>query len=137
MGIICAVLIPVAGLVTAAFLYMRKNQTRGTSVKSWRYSERGSAIDNDSTLLKQATPLKTYDRAVSPVSDASTTQSSFKKPYTYDKVYHTHEPLPNRPDVEFEDKDWDLKEPNSPTDSEKSMAESIRKAGSPTKESDV
>lgn len=137
MGIICAVLIPIIGCVAAAFLYVRKNQSQGSSVKSWRYSQRGSAIDNEPALLKQATPLKTYDRAVSPVSDTSTIPSTIKKPHSYDKVYRTHEPLPNRPDVDFEDKDWDVKEPNSPTDSEKSVAESIRKAGSSTKESDV
>ena len=106
-------------------------------MNSWRYSERSSGVDNESTLLKQATPLKTYERPISPVSDTSTAASTVKKPHSYDKVYRTHEPLPNRPNVDFEDKEWDLKEPNSPTDSEKSMTESIRKAGSPTKESDV
>lgn len=137
MGIICAVLIPVTALVAAAFLYIRKNQSRGGSVKSWRYSERGSGVDNESTLFTRTALLKTYDRPISPASDSSTATSTIKKPHSYDKVYRTHEPLPNRPDVDFEDKDWDLKEPNSPTDSEKSMPDSIRKAGSPTKESDV
>ncbi|KAK1121815.1 hypothetical protein K0M31_010127 [Melipona bicolor] len=133
MGIICAVLIPVTACVAGAFLYVRKNQTQGSSVKSWRYSERSSGVDNDSTLSR----LKTLDRSVSPVSDTSASPSVIKKPHSYDKVYRTHEPLPNRPDVDFEDKDWDLKEPNSPTESEKSATDSIRKAGSPSKESDV
>ncbi|XP_043516783.1 protein mesh isoform X1 [Frieseomelitta varia] len=134
MGIICAVLIPVTACVAGAFLYIRKNQTQGSSVKSWRYSERSSGVDNDSTLLSR---LKTLDRSVSPVSDTSTSPSVIKKPHSYDKVYRTHEPLPNRPDVDFEDKDWDLKEPNSPTESEKSATDSVKKAGSPSKESDV
>ncbi|KOX76807.1 hypothetical protein WN51_11134 [Melipona quadrifasciata] len=130
MGIICAVLIPVTACVAGAFLYVRKNQTQGSSVKSWRYSERSSGVDNDSTLSR----LKTLDRSVSPVSDTSTSPSVIKKPHSYDKVYRTHEPLPNRPDVDFEDKDWDLKEPNSPTESEKSATDSIRKAGSPSQQ---
>ncbi|XP_076619313.1 sushi domain containing 2 mesh isoform X1 [Colletes latitarsis] len=137
MGIICAVLIPITGCVAAAFLYVRKNQSQGGSVKSWRYSERESTIDNESTLLKQNVPLKSYVRAVSPVSDTSTLPSGSKKRHSYDKVYRTNEPLPNKPDVDFEDKDWDVKEPNSPTNSEQSTTESIRKTGSPTKESDV
>ncbi|XP_034194646.2 sushi domain containing 2 mesh isoform X1 [Osmia lignaria lignaria] len=137
MGIIFAVSIPIIGCILGSFFLIRKNQKQGGSVNSWRYSERSSGVDNESTLLKQATPLKTYERPISPVSDTSTAASTVKKPHSYDKVYRTHEPLPNRPNVDFEDKDWDLKEPNSPTDSEKSMTESIRKAGSPTKESDV
>ncbi|CAK9825077.1 Protein mesh [Anthophora retusa] len=144
MGIICAVLIPVTACVAGAFLYIRKNQSQGSSVKSWRYSERGSGISNDSTLLKHPRTLKQgtpeplpFGRAVSPVSDTSTATSITKKPHIYAKVYRTHEPLPNRPDVDFEDKDWDVKEPNSPTDSEKSTTESIKKTGSPNKESDV
>ncbi|XP_076767109.1 sushi domain containing 2 mesh isoform X1 [Xylocopa sonorina] len=137
MGIICAVLIPVTGCVAGAFLYIRKNQSQGNSVKSWRYSERGSGVDNDSTLSKQAVPLKVYNRPISPVSETSTIPSSLKKPLSYDKVYRTHEPLPNRPDVDFEDKDWDVQEPQSPTDSERTTTDSIRQVGSPSKESDV
>lgn len=105
-------------------------------MKSWRYSERGSGIDNESTL-KQSTPLKAYDdRAITPISDTSTIDSGTRKRRTYDKVYRTHEPLPNRPDIDFEDKEWDLKDPISPTGSD-SGTDSIRKTGSPAKESDV
>ncbi|XP_076646307.1 sushi domain containing 2 mesh isoform X1 [Halictus rubicundus] len=136
MGIICVVLIPVVGCVAGAFFLIRKNQANESSDKSWRYSERVSAID-DSTLLRQSTPLKTFDRPISPESDTSTATTASKKRHSYDRVYRTNEPLPDKPDIEFEEKDWDLKEPQSPTDSEKSTAESIRKAGSPTKESDV
>lgn len=134
MGIICAVLIPVIACVAGAFFYVRKNQAQESSLKSWRYSERGSGVDNDSTLLSR---LKSFDRPISPVSDTSTSSSMIKKPHSYDKVYRTHEPLPNRPDIDFEDKDWDLKEPTSLTESEKSTTDSTRKTGSPSKESDV
>lgn len=137
MGIISAVIIPAAGCIAGVFICIRKNQSQGSSIKSWRYSGRAPGIDNDSTLLKQPVPLRAYDRAISPVSDESTASSTAKKRRSYDKVYRTHEPLPNKPYIDFEDKDWDLKEPNSPTESEKSTADSLRKGGSSTKESDV
>lgn len=138
MGIISIVLIPVVACIAGGFIYIRRNQMRGGSTKSWRYSERGSGTDNES-ILKQTAPLKSYDdRAITPISDASTieTNSGTRKRRSYDRVYRTHEPLPNRPYVDFEDKDFDLKEPISLTGSD-SGADSIRKTGSPTKESDV
>jgi len=134
MGIISAVLIPVVACIAFGFIYIRRNQSQGGSTKSWRYS------DNDST--KQNTPLKSYDdRAITPISDTSTigvmeTNNSTRKRRSYDKVYRTHEPLPNRPDVDFEDKEWDLKDPISLAGSD-SGTDSIRKTGSPSKESDV
>lgn len=136
MGIIAAVIIPVVACIVGGFLYIRKNQTRGGSTKSWGYTGRVSTADNESTLSK---PLKAYDdRAITPISDASTieTNSSPRKRRSYDRVYRTHEPLPNRPDIDFEDKEWDLKEPVSLTGSD-SGADSIRKTNSPTRESDV
>ncbi|XP_033329084.2 sushi domain containing 2 mesh isoform X1 [Megalopta genalis] len=136
VGIICAVLIPITGCIAGAFFMFRKSQSNETTDKSWRNSEPSSAVD-DATLLRQSVPLKPYDRAISPVSDTSTATTASKKRHSYEKVYRTHEPLPDKPDIDFEDKDWDLKEPQSPTDSEKSTVESIRKTGSSTKESDV
>lgn len=134
MGIISIVLIPVVACIVGGFLYIRRNQMQGGSTKSWRYSERST--DNESTLKQ---PLKSYDdRAITPISDTSTneTNSSTRKRRSYDRVYRTHEPLPNRPNIDFEDKEFDLKEPTSPTGSD-SGADSIRKTGSPAKESDV
>lgn len=136
MAIISAVLVPAVGCIAGGFLYIRKRQSTGSSTKSWRYTDRESGIDNESTLSKQTMPLKSYDRAISPISDSSTTDtSSTKKRRSYDGVYHTHEPLPNRPDIEFEEKEWDLKVPNSPTESD--STDSMRKTASPSKESDV
>ncbi|XP_066592875.1 protein mesh isoform X2 [Prorops nasuta] len=138
MGIISAVLIPLAALIGCVFVFIRNNQKQGGSItRSWRYSERGSGVDNESTILKTLTPLKAYDRPVSPESDTSTIGSNPKKRRSYDKVYRTHEPLPNRPDIEFEEKDWDLKEPNSPTESDVTIDSIKKTAGSPTRESDV
>lgn len=136
MGIISAVLIPAVACIAGGFLYIRKKQSTRDSMKSWRYTDRGSAIDNESTLSKQTMPLKSYDRAISPISDSSTIETnSSKKRRSYDGVYHTHEPLPNRPDIDFEEKEWDLKVPNSPTESD--STDSMRKTASPSKESDV
>lgn len=132
MGIISAVLIPVVACIAGGLLYVRKQRTQGSSTKSWRYS----GIDSESTLSKQTVPLKSYDRAVTPISDSSTIETnSTKKRRSYDRVYRTNEPLPDKPDIDFEDKEWDLKEPISPTGSD--STDSIRKTGSPTKESDV
>lgn len=130
-------LIPATICIVLAFVYMRKNRSNGDSTKSWRYSERSSGIDNDSMLMKQTIPLKMDDRAVSPVSDSSLSSlGGTKKRRSYDKVYRTNEPLPDRPNIDFEDKDWDLKEPVSPTESD-STVDSIQKTGSLTRESDV
>lgn len=54
---------------------------------------------------------------MSPVSDRSSSGSSntSKKRRSYDKTYRTHEPLKGLPEVEFEEKQWDLDEAPSPT----------------------
>lgn len=132
MGIISAVLVPAIGCIAAGFLYIRKKQSTGDSTKSWRYT----TADNESTLSKQTIPLKAYDRTISPISDSSTIETnSTRKRRSYDRVYRTNEPLPNRPDIDFEEKEWDLKVPNSPTESD--STDSMRKTASPSKESDV
>lgn len=130
-----AFLIPALACVAGVFVCMKKHQYQGSSTKSWRFSDRGSV--NDSTLSRQATPLKPYDRTLSPVSDLSSSISgSTRKRRTYDGVYYTHEPLPNRPVINFEEKEWDLKELDSLNGSE-STPELLKKPGSPSKESDV
>lgn len=35
---------------------------------------------------------------------------TLKKSRSYEKVYRTHEPLPDKPNIEFQDKKWDLDE---------------------------
>ena len=144
MGIIGLVLLPAIAIVAIVFVCIRKKQGQGSSVKSWRFSgrfsDRSSGVYNDAGLLRQTTQLKSYDRTISPVSDTSTTAGSgtMRKRRTYDKVYRTHEPLPDRPYIDFEEKDWDLKdEPTSPAGSDITSSDSLRKAGSPSKESDV
>ena len=136
MAIISAFMFPLLGCVAGVFVCIRKNQSQGSSTKSWRFSDRGSII-NDQTLSRQTTPLKYYDRTLSPVSDSSSSASgTARKRRTYDGVYYTHEPLPNRPVIDFEEKDWDLREPSS-FDGSESTIESSKKTGTPNKESDV
>lgn len=138
IGILCAILIPVIACAAAIFVCLRRNQQQqGSSTKSWHFSDRGS-INNDSFAIRQTTPLKSsYERTLSPTSDSSSNISgTARKRRTYDGVYYTHEPLPNRPDINFEEKDWDLKDPKSTSESD-STFESMKKPESPSKESDV
>lgn len=114
-----AILIPVLTCIGGAFVCIKKQQSQEDASRSWRYSTN----DNDSSLLKShLTKTNPNDKV--------------KKTHSYDRVYYTHEPLPNRPDVGFEDKDWDLGDANSPTDSILTV-ESFRKPGNSGKESDV
>ncbi|KAK3909063.1 Protein mesh [Frankliniella fusca] len=55
-----------------------------------------------------------------------------KLPLKYDGVYHTHEPLPGKPDIEFEDKAWDLDESllSSPPSSPANPSDTRSGAGS-------
>ena len=122
--------------VAGIFVCLRKNQQQGSSTKSWRFSDRGS-VNNDSILSRQTTPLKSYDRTLSPVSDSSSsTSGTARKRRTYDGIYYTHEPLPNLPEINFEEKDWDLKDPVSLNGSD-STTDSLKKPGSTSKESNV
>lgn len=123
MIFIAGLLIPASLLVCCVFgaiqgnLMQQQEQQREKSQTdsgklSWRFSER-----TPSSSSRQTTPLKL--RAASPLSESST---SSKLPVhvkrKYDGVYRTHEPLPGKPDIEFEDKEWDLtlneEETNSP-----------------------
>lgn len=139
MGIMSIIILPAIILIAIGLIFIRKyrNDSEKPS-RSWKFSERSSGIYNDLSLPRHDVSLKNIDRAVSPSSESSTGTSSFgTKRRLYDKVYRTHEPLPNRPDIEFEDKDWDLKESISPDDASDSATNSIKKTESPSKESDV
>ena len=105
-----------------------------SSTKSWKFSERSSSLST-----RQTTPLKNvYEkRGISPSSDITTTSSSSKKKLKmrYDGVYRTHEPLPGKPDIDFEDKDWDLSydDINSPTTSGSNTSTNVKKISGPSK----
>lgn len=64
-------------------------------------------IDDDSRAISPTSDESyTY---MSPVSDRSSSGSnSSKKRRSYDKTYRTNEPLKGLPEVEFEEKQWDL-----------------------------
>lgn len=75
-------------------------------------------IDDDSRAISPVTPTSEGSYAyMSPVSDRSSAGSNTsKKRRSYDKTYKTHEPLKGLPEVEFEEKQWDLDdEAPSPT----------------------
>lgn len=134
-----AVLLPALILVGIVFAMIRKNQessnvTQTDSGKSsWRFSERSPGSS------RQTTPLKL--RAASPLSESSDSIGADKahKPRKYDGVYYTHEPLPGKPDIDFEDKQWDLTlkedEKNSPvstTSSSRKPESSLTATASPS-----
>ncbi|XP_011501466.1 PREDICTED: protein mesh [Ceratosolen solmsi marchali] len=87
MGIIAAVLVPALILVGIAFALIRKN-----GKESW------SSMSKSSSLAKLTRPV-----------DVGETSSGHKR-RNYDAVYRTHEPLPGKPNIDFEDKDCDLAE---------------------------
>ena len=96
MGIIAAILLPaliVVGLIVAVVRQRMEAKSDASGKSSWRFSPK--------------------PRTASPLSDSTDSLSSAKKRRKYDAVYRTHEPLPGKPDIEFEDKEWDLslKEP--------------------------
>lgn len=74
-------------------------------------------IDDDSRAVSPVTPTSEVSYTyMSPVSDRSSSGSSTsKKRRSYDKTYRTHEPLKGLPEVEFEEKQWDLDDTPSPT----------------------
>lgn len=51
------------------------------------------------------------------LSDEPSTRRNSEKRRNYDRSYNTNEPLPGKPDYEFEEKPWDLPSPTSTTPS--------------------
>ncbi|XP_046747769.1 protein mesh isoform X1 [Diprion similis] len=137
IGIIIAVLIPAIIIGALIIVCIRRNASSDSSAKSWRFSDRGYGLDNDSPLSRLSTPLKSGERTISPASETSTDGSSTRKRRSYDKSYRTNEPLPDKPYTEFEEKVWALEDDPEIRNSTAIYAEPLRKAGSPSKESDV
>lgn len=137
MGIIIAVLIPAIIVGAAIILCIRRNSPSDSSAKSWRFSDRGFGVDNDSPTSRLSTPLRFGDRTLSPSSETGIDSTGARKRKSYDKVYRTNEPLPDRPYTEFEDKVFALEDDPVIRNSMAIYSEPLRKAGSPSKESDV
>ena len=119
MGIIAAVLLPALLLLGIVVAMIRGNQIQGGGSP-------GRAPSSGASTQRATTPSPKHAE---------------QKRRKYDGVYRTHEPLPGKPDVDFEDKDWDLTldEPHSPTSSSSSKPASTLRA-SPSqsaKQSDV
>ncbi|XP_073993823.1 sushi domain containing 2 mesh isoform X2 [Rhodnius prolixus] len=105
-----AILLPlIIILVCIGAFYYRKHK-RNTPNNSWKYQPHNDVPPTASTsLLQQKTtpPLETDKVDEHPVTSQALPQKT-RTPFIYDRTYDTHEPLPGRPDIDFEDKDWDL-----------------------------
>jgi len=135
IGIIMAVMLPIMIVIAAAWLAWRNKQQgkgRGRGLSSWQFAkgdspdtplkgfvseEVDSVLDPPSPPLSSPTNTDTLSPPAStpspkenspPVSTLSSRGSKSRR--SYDKVYRTHEPLPGKPAVEFENKVWDLDE---------------------------
>lgn len=117
-GIILAVIVPIIIILVYAGYLILKRMRESKDDTSYLSPIRASSrlkIEDDSRAISPVTPTsdQTYTYT-SPVSDRSSSDST-KKRRSYDKTYRTHEPLKGLPEVEFEEKQWDLDEAPSPT----------------------
>lgn len=82
-------------------------------------SRRTDTLSPPSSSKDNASPPTSSKDNPSPPSETGTLGSrgsrGSKSRRTYDKVYRTHEPLPNQPMIEFENKIWDLDEEETDT----------------------
>lgn len=106
-------------LAYGAFVILKrvKESNNGITYDTPSGAARRLKVDDDSVrAISPVTPTSeesyTY---MSPVSDRSSSGSSTsKKRRSYDKTYRTNEPLKGLPEVEFEEKQWDLDASPSP-----------------------
>lgn len=111
-GIVLAILFPMLSCLaaTAYCLYKKRNKE---STTAWEFniprSRSNSRVRlNDSNLYSnEQSPIESPNRVQSPVSDTSSLASN-KVKRNYEKTYRTNEPLPGKPDYEWEEKDFDL-----------------------------
>uniref|UniRef100_A0A146LTJ4 Extracellular domains-containing protein CG31004 n=1 Tax=Lygus hesperus TaxID=30085 RepID=A0A146LTJ4_LYGHE len=123
-AIIAGVLLPLLlGLACiGAYIYRRNNKDNKSSEESWRYnngrtkstasldtllnSRRKSVASHPATVTTAAEPLMS-ERQESELQRAGRPATGVRP---FDGVYTTNEPLPNRPNVDFEDKVWGLED---------------------------
>lgn len=109
-GIVLAVLVPLLLLIALGWYCWYKQSSAEDSSKSWDYE----TVQLRKASDQMASPNKVEaDGRQTTGSDRSSTLSSTSsglKKRLYDGVYHTGEPLPDRPSVEFKEKLWDLAE---------------------------
>lgn len=116
-GIVLSILLPVILCVAGGIYFVMKNndnkppswvfdQPRSRSNSRLRLSE--PTFDSRQISPEFSPEQSPTTRVTSPISDISAISTSGKKKRNYDGVYRTNEPLQNAPDVEWEEKDWDI-----------------------------
>lgn len=119
-GIVLAVIIPIILILAyAGYLILKK---RNKDDDSWQYDSpstpRRLKEDIDSRAISPTTPTSddeyTYKSPIlSDRGSSETDSSTSKKRRSYDKSYRTNEPLKGLPEVEFEEKPWDVDSPTT------------------------
>ncbi|KAJ8947709.1 hypothetical protein NQ318_001548 [Aromia moschata] len=107
-GIILAVLIPLILLIVYIAFRVYKRFVNTEDDSDWQYDD--TSKEKAALSMARSPSLEYSDEEFSKSpepSDKSDSGSILKKRRSYDKSYRTHEPLKDRPDVEFEEKPWD------------------------------
>lgn len=122
-GIILAVLLPLALCILYIGYRVFKNYNKNDT-NSWLLNPPSRSASR--LKLNEHDPITPSSRTISPTtppfdeefneytyrspigSDRSSSSTSSKKRRSYDKTYRTHEPLEGVPEIDFEDKEWDL-----------------------------
>lgn len=110
MLIVVLILLPLLLIIFCTGGHVYRKMRKDGSAVSWNYttnSRRGSLLRLDSTtqLRKNEPVQQTQSAAASPTTSSP---NDNRIPLTYDGVYVTNEPLPNKPMIEFEPKIWDI-----------------------------
>ncbi|XP_014233567.1 protein mesh [Trichogramma pretiosum] len=132
IGIIVSIGLPVSLLALVIWFLMRGSGSEsgsylarlpwGSSYSSQQQQQRQQQqqqqMQDDASspslqLQEQKQPIQETDSS-SPNSDPAAKLDSLRQRRRYEGVYRTNEPLPGKPDIEFEDKEWDLKENDLP-----------------------
>lgn len=118
-GIVLAIILPMLACVGGvAFCFFKKRKESSTN---WEFtiprsrSNSRAKINDPALYSPEFSPNESPNRVMSPVSDTSSTASNSKMKRNYEKSYRTNEPLPGKPDVEWEEKDWDISPDGSDT----------------------
>jgi hypothetical protein len=100
------VLVPIILIgACAAYCILKKRNVKDTSAESWQYKSQMAPPDSMQPLKTSSFNSKRHSNGAA--SDRNSTDSGSlggtKKRRMYDRSYRTHEPLPGKPPVEFDD----------------------------------
>lgn len=112
-GIILAVIVPIITIL-AYIAYRLLKRMKGDD-SSWTYKAAPTRLHTEDS--RTVSPTDSIYKSPILSYTSSTDTNSLKKRRSYDKVYRTNEPLQGKPDVEFEEKPWDL-DSSSPTETD-------------------